>query len=64
MEKETNFLVLFTDLFQTSSEPTSSYLEALLLYMVLNPEVQRKVQAEIDTVIHTDEDVSMDHKSR
>jgi len=36
------------DLFVAGAETTSNTLEFAMLYMVLNPRVQEKVQAEID----------------
>jgi len=39
------------DLFTAGSETTANTLDYAILYMVLNPEVQKKVQAEIDQVI-------------
>lgn len=33
------------------SETTSNTMEFAILYMILHPEVQRRVQAEIDSVI-------------
>jgi cytochrome P450 len=46
--------VLILDLFMAGSETTSNTLEFAILYMMLYPEVQRKVQQEIDTVIGSD----------
>lgn len=51
------------DLFFTGGDTTSTTLEFAILYMLLNPEIQRKVQEEIDLVIG-DQKVTLDHKLR
>jgi len=45
------FVVVCMDLFMAGSETTSNTLEFAILYMILHPEVQEKVQTEIDSVI-------------
>jgi cytochrome P450 len=45
------YSVCTLDLFAAGSETTSSTLEFALLYMILNPKVQEKVQEEIDRVV-------------
>ncbi len=45
------FIVVSMDLFMAGSETTSNTMEFALLYMILHPEVQKKVQAEIDSVV-------------
>lgn len=39
------------DLFVTGFVPTASCLEFLVMFMILHPEIQKKVHEEIDTVI-------------
>lgn len=39
------------DLFVAGSETTSNSLEYSILLMILNPEVQNKVRAEIDEIV-------------
>ncbi|NXU64700.1 CP2D3 protein, partial [Horornis vulcanius] len=46
-----NLRLVATDLFTAGSETTSTTLRWALLYMLLHPEIQSKVQAEIDEVI-------------
>nr|XP_027206501.1 cytochrome P450 2L1-like [Penaeus vannamei] len=46
-----DLLVSIEDLFLAGSETTSSTLRWLVLYMALHPDVQAKVQAEIDGVV-------------
>jgi cytochrome P450 family 2 subfamily U polypeptide 1 len=59
-----NYDLIFADLFQASSNTTSSYLESLFLYMILYPEVQEKIYQEIQTTIVPGQDVTYEHKSR
>jgi cytochrome P450 len=51
MFTEEQFIVTSLDLFTAGSETTSNTLEFGILYMILNPEVQRKVQDEIESVV-------------
>ncbi|NXX06066.1 CP2DH protein, partial [Larus smithsonianus] len=46
-----NLRLVTADLFAAGSETTSTTLRWALLYMLLHPEIQSKVQAEIDMVI-------------
>ncbi|NXU08673.1 CP2D3 protein, partial [Pardalotus punctatus] len=46
-----NLRLVTADLFTAGSETTSTTLRWALLYMLLHPEIQSKVQAEIDEVI-------------
>jgi len=52
------------DLFMAGAETTSNTIEFALLYMILNPDVQKKVQAEIDAVIGTSRFPSIADKSK
>ena len=47
------FIIVSMDLFLAGSETTSNTIEFAILFMILYPEVQKKVQAEIDAVIGT-----------
>jgi cytochrome P450 len=51
-------------LFLAGAETTSTTLQWAMLYMLAFPEVQRKVQAEIDAVIGSNRTPSLDDKSR
>ncbi|KAG8245288.1 hypothetical protein J6590_005602 [Homalodisca vitripennis] len=48
---EEDLIVLGTDLFSAGAESTSNSIEFVLLYMILYPEVQEKMQEEIDRVL-------------
>ncbi|XP_059471933.1 methyl farnesoate epoxidase-like [Neocloeon triangulifer] len=55
-EKDTDFndlqlLALSMDLFMAGSETTSNTIGFIFLYFLINPEMQKRVQAEIDSVI-------------
>ena len=59
-----NHDLIFADLFQASGGTTTSYLEALFLFVLLYPEIGDKVYTEIlDTVPHGQE-VTYDDKQR
>jgi len=48
---EEQLITVLIDLFDVGSETTSNTMEFAILYMVLHPNVQARVQAEIDEVI-------------
>ncbi|XP_006879893.1 PREDICTED: cytochrome P450 2J2-like [Elephantulus edwardii] len=56
---EENLVCSTLDLFFAGTETTSSTLRWALLYMVMNPEIQEKVQAEIDRVLGQTQQPSM-----
>ncbi|XP_052573872.1 cytochrome P450 2J4-like isoform X3 [Peromyscus californicus insignis] len=56
---EENLICSTLDLFLAGTETTSTALRWALLYMALNPEVQEKVQAEIDRVIGQEKQPSL-----
>ncbi|CAG7676539.1 unnamed protein product [Allacma fusca] len=47
---EEHFLTVCTDLFMAGADTTSNTLEFAILFMALNPDVQRKVQEEIEII--------------
>ncbi|XP_036206854.1 cytochrome P450 2J2 isoform X2 [Myotis myotis] len=57
---EENLIFSTLDLFFAGTETTSTTLRWGLLYMALNPEIQEKVQAEIDRVIGPSQQPSTD----
>ena len=50
------------DLFAAGSETTATTLAWAVLYMVLHPEAQVKVQDEIDQVVGRDREPSLDDR--
>jgi cytochrome P450 len=48
---ERDFQMLFLDIFQGGAETSSTYLEMVILYLVLHQDVQEKIFQEINTVI-------------
>ncbi|XP_021966277.1 methyl farnesoate epoxidase [Folsomia candida] len=58
------FIMVLYDLFVAGAETTSNTLEFAMLYMVLHPEVQTKVQEEIDRVVGKSRRVTLEDKSK
>ncbi|XP_048362064.1 cytochrome P450 2J2-like isoform X2 [Sphaerodactylus townsendi] len=61
---EENLIFSTLDLFFAGTETTSTTLRWALLYMAIYPEIQAKVQAEIDSVIGQSGQPSMDDRER
>ncbi|XP_074077400.1 cytochrome P450 2J2-like [Macrotis lagotis] len=61
---ENNLIYCTLDLFIAGTETTSTTLRWALLYMALNPEIQEKIQAEIDTVIGQSRQPTMADKEK
>ncbi|XP_066294391.1 cytochrome P450 2U1-like [Branchiostoma lanceolatum] len=62
---EENIVWIIQNLFVAGMETTANTLQWGLLYMVLCPEEQQKVQAELDSVLGTDHDVpTLAHRSQ
>ncbi|XP_078597942.1 cytochrome P450 2U1-like [Branchiostoma floridae x Branchiostoma japonicum] len=61
--EQQNILVVM-DLFLAGTETTSTTLRWALLYMILHPDMQEKVQQEIDSVIGQSQDPSMAHRTQ
>jgi len=58
------FMIVSFDLFVAGAETTSNTLEFAILYMILNPQVQKKVQEEIDSVLGKDQRPTLADKAR
>jgi len=54
MYSESQLLAICMDMFMAGSETTSKSLGFGFLYLLLNPEVQKKAQEEIDRVVGRD----------
>ncbi len=52
------------DLFAAGSETTATTLAWAVLFMILHPDSQRKVQQEIDQVIGHDREPSLDDRGK
>uniref|UniRef100_A0AC34GNW9 Cytochrome P450 n=1 Tax=Panagrolaimus sp. ES5 TaxID=591445 RepID=A0AC34GNW9_9BILA len=52
------------DLWIAGQETTSNTLAWLVMYLMLNPEVQKKVHAELDRVIGSDRFITLDDKTK
>jgi hypothetical protein len=53
-----DFQITFLDLLQAGSDTTSAFMECIILYMILYPEVQEKVNQEIQSVISPEQEVT------
>ncbi|XP_078676264.1 cytochrome P450 2D20-like [Branchiostoma floridae x Branchiostoma belcheri] len=51
-------------LFLAGTDTTANTLHWAVLFMILHPDIQQKVQQEIDSVLGPDQDPSMDHRSQ
>ncbi|XP_078497032.1 cytochrome P450 2D15-like [Lissotriton helveticus] len=60
---EINLLLTVTDLFTAGTETTATTLRFGLLYMMLYPDIQTKVQEEIDQVIGRERQPTMDDRA-
>ncbi|XP_021944917.1 cytochrome P450 2D10 [Folsomia candida] len=61
---EDQFHFVISELFQAGSETVNGTLCYALLFMILNPLVQKKVREEINTVVGFDRDVSLTDRPR
>jgi len=59
----TDLVSLQWDLFVAGSDTTSNTIRWFILYMALNPQVQQKVQAELDCLVPKDRLPSLDDRS-
>ncbi|XP_065511681.1 cytochrome P450 2J2-like [Caloenas nicobarica] len=61
--QEENLMACAVDLFLAGTETTSTTIRWALLYMAMHPEIQARVQAEIDTVIGQVRQPALDDRS-
>ena len=59
-----DLLVLIGDFFAAGSETTSTSIRFTFLYLILNPEVQERIQRQIDEVVPSGSIPSLEHKDR
>jgi cytochrome P450 family 2 subfamily J len=59
---EEQLVVTCMDLFIAGSDTTTITLRFALLYLILHPKVQRKIQEEIDRVVGHDRSVTLNDK--
>ena len=62
LEKQLQHVI--DDLFAAGTETTSTTLSWGLIYMTLNPDIQHRVQAEIDAVLGKGDLPSMSHRTK
>lgn len=56
--------MILLDLFSAGAESVANSLDYALLYMILNPQIQKKVQEELDTVVGRSRRPTLDDKPR
>ena len=59
-----NLVALITDLYFAGTETTSSTIRWYFLYMAKYPEIQKKVQAEIDFIVPKDRFLEYEDKDK
>lgn len=60
---EEDLITVGNDLFTAGAETTSNSIDFVLLYMVLYPQVQEKLQDEIDRVVGRSRKPTLDDRS-
>ena len=61
---EDGLVMILLDLFSAGAEAVANSLDYALLYMILHPHIQRKVQEELDAVVGRSRKPSLDDRSR
>ncbi|XP_021919684.1 methyl farnesoate epoxidase-like [Zootermopsis nevadensis] len=61
---EDGLIMILLDLFSAGAESVANSLDYALLYMILNPHIQKKVQEELDTVVGRSRRPTLDDKPR
>lgn len=62
-EGDLNMLLVLVDLFLAGAETTSSTMQWAMLYMILWPEIQTRVQDEIDSVVGSSRSPTLEDKA-
>jgi cytochrome P450 len=60
---EDGLILILLDLFSAGAESVANSLDYALLYLTLNPHIQRKVHEELDAVVGRSRRPSMDDRS-
>jgi len=61
---EDGLIMILLDLFSAGAESVANSLDYAMLYMILNPQVQRKIHEELDAVVGRSRRPSMDDRSQ
>jgi cytochrome P450 len=61
---EEGLVMILLDMFTGGGESMANSLDYSLVYMILHPHIQRKVQEELDAVVGRSRRPSMDDRSR
>jgi hypothetical protein len=61
---EEGLAMILLDIFNPAVESVANSLDYCLVYMILHPHIQRKVQEELDSVVGRSRRPSMDDRSR
>jgi cytochrome P450 len=61
---EDGLIMILLDIYTAGAESVANSLDYSLLYMILHPHIQRKVQEELDAVVGRSRRPSLDDRSR
>lgn len=61
---EDDLAIICMDLFVAGAESTSNTIEFLIMYLILNPDVQKKLQEELDRVLQRSRRPNLDDKNQ
>jgi cytochrome P450 len=61
---EDGLVTILLDLFSAGAESVANSLDYCILYLILNPHIQKKVQDELDAVVGRSRRPSLDDKPR
>jgi cytochrome P450 len=60
---EDGLILILLDLFSAGAESVANSLDYAMLYLILNPHIQRKVHEELDAVVGRSRRPTMDDRS-
>lgn len=61
---EEDLIITCMDMFTAGSESTSNTIEFIIMYLVLNPNVQKKLHEELDSVLQRSRRPNLDDRNR